>query len=352
MRTLITAFPSFITKIFTHWIVLVPAMTGLGIAAGVLGFVYLSSGKPSVGVIDVPYTVLSDRSASAISQYIDYASENDSIKAVVIKLTSPGGSAAASERLYIETRRLRTEKPVVIVMGRLVASGGYMMAMGASHTYAQTSSLVGNVGVISAAGPLVPSLPNEATVFSSPYKLSGAPRREWVGTVDLLSAAFVQMVVSERGERLRISGEEVAEARIYPGLVAVRLGLADDIGGDSDGIRKAAELAGISNYDLVDVNYEVLREFVREMDQLIAPDDGSDIGDVGLIEALAAVSQDKSGGENDSVSAEPGDVITGLQNLRYLALHGGLGSEEDPFPDLPLELHDPGIYYLYVGHVP
>ena len=73
--------------------------------------------------------------------------------------------------MYIETRKLREEKPVVVVMDDLVASGGYMMVMGASYTYAQTSTLVGNVGVISSAGPLIPELPDESMVISSPYTL-------------------------------------------------------------------------------------------------------------------------------------------------------------------------------------
>ena len=178
-------------------------------------------------------TVADLKTATAnYSEYLDYARRDDSIKAVVIKLNTPGGGASASERLYIETRRLREEKPVVMVMGDLVASGGYMMSMGASYSYAQAASLVGNVGVISVAGPLVPDLPDEATVFSRPRKLDGGTRRQWIGMVDLLAAAFAQLVVAERGDRLHISREELMEARLYPGMVAVRLGLADEIGGD------------------------------------------------------------------------------------------------------------------------
>ncbi len=322
-------------------------MVGLGIAAGALAFVYLSPGKPHIGVIEVPYTVIDDRAANVISQYIDYARRDDSIKAVVIKLTTPGGLASASERLYIETRKLREEKPVVIVMGGLVASGGYMMSMGASYSYAQTSSLVGNVGVISVAGPLVPDLPDETVVVSSPYKLDGGTRREWVGTVDLLNSAFAQMVISERGDKLRISEEELTEGRLYPGMIAVRHGLADEIGGDSDGIQKAADLSGISNYGLVDVNSEVLREFVQELNQILAPgDDGSS-----LVEALVALSQVYNSEEDDLEGAELGNITRGLQTLQSLMLQGGLGANgEDPLPELPFDIHRPNIYYLYVGH--
>ena len=173
-------------RVLTSWYVLAPVAAGMGIAAGALIFVYVSPGQPKIGVINVPYAVITDESAYGISEYLDYARRDDSIKAVVIKLSTPGGAASASERLYVETRNLRKEKPVVVVMGGLVASGGYMMSVGASYSYAQTSSLVGNVGVISVAGPLIPELPDETVVFSSPHKLDGGTRREWVGTVDML----------------------------------------------------------------------------------------------------------------------------------------------------------------------
>ena len=120
---------------------------------------------------------------------------------MVIKLESPGGGAPASERLYVETKKLREEKPVVIVMDGVVASGGYLMSMGASHTVAQTSSIVGNVGVISFAGPLIAPFPSEEVIVSGPYKFEGSTRREWIGTVDLLKSAFAKVVITERGRQ-------------------------------------------------------------------------------------------------------------------------------------------------------
>ena len=331
----------------TGWYVLAPVAVGMGVAAGALVFVYVSPGQPNIGVISLPYTVITEGSANGISEYIDYARRDDSVKAVVIKLSTPGGGASASERLYIETRNLRKEKPVVIVMGGLVASGGYMMSMGASYTYAQTSSLVGNVGVISVAGPLIPDLPDETTVFSSPRKLDGGTRREWIGTVDLLKTSFAQMVVAERGDKLRISREELIEGRIYAGMVAVRLGLADEIGGDSDGIRKAAELAGISNYGFVDVNFEVMRERLQRLEQVVPGADSA------LADALASLSRDSNDLEGALTGAEANSAISRLQALRELMVSGGLGSdEEDPFPELPLDIHRPNIYYLYVGRGP
>ena len=340
-----------VRKVLTSWYVIAPLVAGLGIAVGLLVFVYAFPGKPKIGVIDVPFTVISDDSAYVIGEYLDYAGRDDSIKAVVIRLTSPGGGAAASERLYLETRKLREEKPVVLVMNGLVASGGFMMAMGASHSYAQPSSLVGNVGVITVADPLVPPLPDESLIFTGPYKLSGASRREWIGMTDQIKSAFAQLVTSERGDRLRITTDELIEGRIYSGMDAVRLGLADEIGGNSDAVQKAAEMAGVSSYGLVDVNAEVLREFVQKLNRIFPSSDSG--ADSSLAEMLALLSIDDGsvGLVPDVAGVEPGSDIARLQALRSLIISGN-ASEEDPLPGFPLDIHRPNIYYLYVGHAP
>ena len=322
-------------------------MAGLGIVVGGSIFVYAFPGKPKIGVINVPYTVITENSAYGITKHLHYALRDDSIKAVVIKLSSPGGAAASSERLYIETRKLREEKPVVLVMNGMVASGGYMMAMGATHSYAQTSSLVGNVGVIAFSGPLIPSLPHEDVIVSGPYKLDGTSRRSWIGAVDQLKSVFAQIVISERGKKLRISEDELVQGRIYSGLEAVKLGLADEIGGDSDAFQKAAELAGISSYGLVDVNLEVQREFFRKLRRIVSLlEDG---GDSGMADALGLLATDYNwrdpvpGLESDGSAAR-------LQALRSLMLYGTLDTDqEDPLPGFPMEIGRPNTYYLYVG---
>ena len=267
-------FFSSIKGLLINWYAFACAMAGLGIAGGVLIFIYVFPGTPKIGVIDVPFTVITDNSAGMIGEYLNYSRRDDSIKAVVLKLSTPGGGAAASERLYIETRKLREEKPVVIVMNGLVASGGYMMSMGATHTFAQTSSLVGNVGVVAFAGPLIPSFNSENVVITGPYKSAGSTRREWIGSVDFLKSAFAKMVVFERGDKLLISEDELAQGRIYMGLEAARLGLVDEIGGDSDAFEKAADLAGISNYSLVDVNLAVLKKNVRDLREVYRTEAG------------------------------------------------------------------------------
>ena len=209
------SFLSTVGDVLTNWITLVIFMAALGVAAGLLIFVYVFPGQPKIGVIDIPYTVITDNSAYAISEYLNYARRDDSIKAVVIRITSPGGGAASSERLYIETARLAEEKPVVLVMNWLVASGGYFMAMGATHTFAQTSSLVGNVGVVASASPLVPSLSGESLLTTGPYKSAGFSNEQWLESLEDLKDAFAQVVIAERGDRLRITKDELTEGRLY-----------------------------------------------------------------------------------------------------------------------------------------
>ena len=336
-------------EILTNWFTLMVLMAALGVAAGLLIFLFVFPGKPKIGVIDIPFTVITDDTSYVISEYLDYARRDDSIKAVVIKITSPGGSASSSERLYRETQRLSEEKPVVLVMNWLVASGGYMMAMGANHTYAQTSSLVGNVGVVASSDPLVPALDGENLLLTGPYKGPGFSREQWIESLEDLKEAFAQIVISERGDKLRISKEELTEGRLYTGVEAVRLGLADELGGDGDAMEKAADLAGISSYGLVDVNLEVLREFVKDLEDIFptSTEEGR------AVNALALIGRDYSvdGLTPDSSLAAPNVGLERLEALRGLILYGRLGiNQQNPLPEFPLELDHPNFYYLYVGN--
>ena len=324
-------------------------LAAAGVAIGLVVFVYVFPGQPKIGVIDIPFTVISEDTTFVITEYLSYARRDDSIKAVVIKLTSPGGGAAASERLYLETKRLREEKPVVLVMNGLVASGGYMMSMGANHTFAQTSSLVGSVGVVSFNDPLIPPLPGESVLSTGPYKLAGFDRQEWFGTVEELKESFAHIVITERGDKLRLSKDELTKARLYSGLQGVQLGLVDEFGGDSEAFAKAAELAGVSNYGLVDVNLEVLKEFVKELEDILVSARNPEVS----VGAGAILGPGGAGYDPASQLAgfESGGSDSSFAALQRLAMYGRLGIEqEDPLPDLPMELNHPNFYYLYVGN--
>ena len=334
----------------TSWYFIAPVAIALGLAVGILALVYATPGKPKVGVIDLPFTVITDDSAYVIGEFLNYARQNDSIKAVVIRMSSPGGGAASSERLYFETRKLRAEKPVVIVMNGMVASGGYMMAMGASHTFAQSASLVGNVGVVAFSGPLIPRPLPDTIVTTGPYKLSGSSRRDWIGLVDQLKDGFGHMVVRERGDKLRITEEELVEGKLYAGVEAVRLGLVDEVGSQVDAMEKAAELAGISNYGVVDVNAEVLRLFIQRSRRIFSSAPG-----IGISEATDPSLLLTTQGAGFGAGAVGSDLDAGgdpqLHELRKLLLANGLDEQtENPLPDFPLEIGRPNLYYLYAGN--
>ena len=304
-------------RALSSWYFLAPAAIVIGLVIGAVALVNASPTRHNIGVIEIPFTVFTDDSAYIIGEYLRYAREDPSIKAVVIKLSTPGGGAAASERLYLETRKLRDEKPVVLVMGGMVASGGYMMAMGVNYSYAQTSSLVGNVGVIASAGPLIPRPLPEGIVVTGPQKLYGSTRRDWIGMVGALKDTFAQMVIVERGDKLRITEAELTEGRLYVGVDAVNLGLVDEVGGNTEAMVKAAELAGISNYGTVDVNAEVLRQIIQRSRRIFSA-------------------------ENEGISAGASEELPSLifDNIE----------REDPLPEFPLEINGPNIYYLYTGN--
>ena len=190
-----------------------------------------------------------------------------------------------------------------------------MMAMGSTYSYSLPPSLVGNVGVVSFAPPLIPSVPDENPVFTGPYKLSGASRRDWIKErLDRRETGSTRDWIDERLARhdgpvetvlrahsrirtrwqLNISEAELTQGRIYSGTEAARLGLVDAVGSDAEANAKAAELAGISNYSLVDVNFAAQRALIERLSRTLAP----------------------MGGGLSSSLAPPIDLLSALQELR------------------------------------
>ena len=161
-------------------------------------------------------------------------------------------------------------------------------------------------------------------------------------------------MITQRGERLKVPIDEVMRGSIYSGVEGVRLGLADAIGGGTDAIEKAAGLANISGYGIVDVNTEVSRLFNENWQRVNEPlQRGGALPSLADQRALAAALATQSG-----PSEEPGGrgIFTGGTDapvLRSLPLPGGIG--EDPrtaLPDFPMKINGPNAYYLYVGPSP
>ncbi len=175
-----------------------------------------------------------------------------SIKAMVLRIDSPGGGASAAEQLYLDLLRVRQQKPVVVSIGGIAASGGYYAAIASNYIYAEPTSLVGSVGAW--VGLPTPEELDENIGSTGPFKLTGGSRRKPIVWLEMLRQGFVQAVMSERGERLKLSELEVSKAELYIGIEGLKNGLIDEIGTRTAAIEKAASLAGLRDYELVEIN--------------------------------------------------------------------------------------------------
>jgi protease-4 len=215
---------------------------------------------PQVGVIRFRGVIWSE-STDAFGALLDVVQKEPRIRAVVLEIDSPGGEVTPTEEIYYRLLELREHKPLVVTIGNLAASGGYYMAAAGDHIYAKPASLVGNVGVIS----FLPSadelrFTDEDYVSTGPFKFSGGSRGDYVRQIELTKLTFLESVYSQRGERLLVEREVLAGGEVYMGMQAVRMGLIDDLGASSAAIAKAAEMAGLSRYQVLDVNQQVYGE--------------------------------------------------------------------------------------------
>ncbi len=210
---------------------------------------------PRIGVIQFGDIIWWDTIAPLETQ-LRHAEMDPSIRAVVIEVESPGGEAAASERLYYEILKLRRRKPVVVMVDALAASGAYYLASAADTIYCTPSSDVGNVGVISMYPS--PSLVVEEYVFTGPFKAFGNPRDTFMRQMDILKSSFVECVFAQREDRLKIDRETLSRGELYVGTLALQLGLVDELGSRDDAVAEAARLAGVDHYTVVNIAEELL----------------------------------------------------------------------------------------------
>lgn len=201
-----------------------------------------------IAVVSLDETIYGS-SADATVEELRNIRENESIKAVVLEVDSPGGAASASEAQYMAVKRLAKEKPVVTAVQGMAASGMYYTILPTESIFVTPASLVGNVGVRTSTPP-GGGVPPEMT--TGPDKLTGGTADETRARVRTLKNAFVGSVMNERGDRLELSREEIAHGKIYAGARAVENGVADKIGDTETAIKKAGSLAGIDNYELVE----------------------------------------------------------------------------------------------------
>jgi protease-4 len=218
---------------------------------------------PAVGVIRVEGTIMSGESSSlnstagsdTIVGLIKQAAEDSSVKAIVLRIDSPGGGVVASDEIYHALQQL--DKPIVVSMGSLAASGGYYIAVPADYIYANPHTLVGSIGVISqfvTAEDLLDDIGVQVVVITAgdskdfgsfARDMTDEEREYWADLLNETHEAFIHIVAEGRNmdeEAVRA----LANGLVYSGERGLELGLVDEIGYFDDAVRKAADLGGIS----------------------------------------------------------------------------------------------------------
>jgi len=226
----------------------------VGLAAALLG-PRLPFGGERVAVIAVEGVITDSR--EVIEQLHRYR-DVPNVKAVVLRVNSPGGAVAPSQEIYQEILKFRreTKKPVVASLGSVAASGGYYIAAAADRIVANPGSIAGSIGVIMQIpnlGGLLQKVGIKTTVIkagenkdlaSITRDLTDSERRILQEVMDDVHGQFIDAVAAGRRlDRARV--EPLADGRIFSGRQALALGLVDELGDLPDAIERAGGLAGI-----------------------------------------------------------------------------------------------------------
>ncbi|OEU74815.1 MAG: multidrug transporter [Desulfuromonadales bacterium C00003068] len=219
----------------------------------------LSSGATSfslgnkVGVVELRGAIADSK--NTIEQLVVFA-KDDSIKAIVLRVDSPGGGVGPSQEIYSEVARITQDKPIIVSMGSVAASGGYYVAAPANKIFANPGTITGSIGVIMEFTNVLALMDKiglkTRVVKSGMHKDIGSSVREMTveeqallqGLIDDVHSQFVAAVSEGRN----LSEEEVrklADGRIFTGKQALRLGLIDELGGLRAAIFEAARQGGI-----------------------------------------------------------------------------------------------------------
>jgi protease-4 len=215
----------------------------------------LALGGDKVAVVDVIGEI---RDSSEMVEEIQRYGKEDSVRAIVIRLNTPGGSAAASQEVFSEIRRVREEKKKVVVasIASVGASGGYYIACATQQIFANPSSITGSIGAIAQwtnyAELLRWAKMKDVVIKSGTFKDAGNPARELTAeerayiqsVIDDIYGQFVNAVAEGRKMKLE-EVRQLGDGKVFTGTQALENHLVDRLGGLPDAIREAAKLAGI-----------------------------------------------------------------------------------------------------------
>lgn len=219
---------------------------------------------------------------SDVVEALNELSDDDDVKAVVLRVNSPGGSAVASEQMWHAVKQLKAKKPVVVSMGGLAASGGYMLSAAANYIYAEPTTLTGSIGIFG----LIPNFSVLATdklgvtfdgvktnrfgdyeenlIYAKENSEELAHMQKYV---DRGYDTFLSIVAD--GRRMKKEQvDEIAQGRVWLATDALKVKLVDQLGSLDDAVKKAAELAKVSEYYT-----ETYEDETDWMEQLLGKED-------------------------------------------------------------------------------
>ncbi|HVS71713.1 MAG TPA: signal peptide peptidase SppA [Phycisphaerae bacterium] len=200
---------------------------------------------------------------ASIREAVDAALKDDQVKAIVLRIDSPGGSASASDEIWAALKDADKKKPVTVSMGRLAASGGYYIACAGRHITADPATITGSIGVVGGkivikdlldkvGISIVPvSRGAHADMLSMLQPFTPEERAFVQKTMTDTYAVFTSRVTAARGDKIK-DITAVAQGRLFTGEQAIQAGLVDDVGTLNDTIAAAAKNAHLgSNYQIL-----------------------------------------------------------------------------------------------------
>ncbi len=206
-----------------------------------------------IGVVEIKGEIISpEKTIAALTAF----RKNRKIKAIVLRVDSPGGAVGASQEIFAEVRRTNRKKPVVASLGSVAASGGFYAAIGASRVLASPGTITGSIGVIVKFAnlqevfrkigyqPQVIKSGRLKDIGSMNRPMTREERRVLQGIIDNVHQQFVADVASARKlEKKKVTA--IADGRILSGAQAKEAGLIDGFGNFTDAVALAARLAGL-----------------------------------------------------------------------------------------------------------
>lgn len=210
--------------------------------------------------------VINDEMAKSVNRHLKQYGDDSRVKAIILRVDSPGGGVSASQEIYREFKRVREEKKkkIVVSMASVAASGGYYIAAPADKIFANPGTVTGSIGVIAEwlnykelaewakLKPVVFKSGEFKDTGSATRDLTEAEKKYFQGMIDELYVQFVNAVTEGRQGRgepgSELNKERVrllADGRVYTGEAAKKKGLVDEIGNYEDAVKATAKLVGI-----------------------------------------------------------------------------------------------------------